>query len=309
MPLRRLPPLNALRAFEAAARHSSFKLAADELAVTPAAVSQQIRMLEAELEVTLFRREPRSVVVTAGGRRLQAELAEAFTKIHAAVEDLRTPDHETLIITCSAPLLNKWLVPILSRFADQFPDITIQIDAKFELADLSATGPNVAIRFGSPPGPGLYSEEVFDETLIPLASPELVERLKLEKPEDIRRAPLIHDDSLIERFPDAPSWSDWFEQVGINPSQANRGVHFGSYGDQAVDAAVGGVGVLLGRSLLACNDLQTGRLVSPFGPTIALNLRYYLVCAAGTEQTPAIVAFLEWARREAAATKAIQPVL
>lgn len=307
MPLRRLPPLNALRAFEAAARHSSFKLAADELAVTPAAISQQIRLLESELEVTLFRREARSVIVTSGGRRLQAELAEAFTKIHAAVEDLRAPDHESLIISCSAPLLNKWLVPILSRFADQFSDITIQIDAKFGIADLTASGPNVAIRFGRPPEPGLYSEEIFDETLLPLASPVLVERLKLENPEDIRRAPLIHDDSLTERFPSAPTWSHWFEQVGINPSQANRGVHFGSYGDQAVDAAVGGVGVLLGRSLLACNDLQAGRLVSPFGPTIALSLRYYLVCAAGSEKTPAIAAFLEWARKEADATKAIQP--
>ena len=307
MPLRRLPPLNALRAFEAAARHSSFKAAADELAVTPAAISQQIRLLEAELEVSLFRREARSVIVTSGGRRLQAELAEAFTKIHAAVEDLRAPDHESLIITCSAPLLNKWVVPILSRFADQFPDITIQIDARFGIADLTASGPNVAIRFGHPPEPDLYSEEIFDETLLPLASPELVERLKLENPEDIRRAPLIHDDSLTERFPGAPTWADWFELVGINPSQANRGVHFGSYGDQAVDAAVGGVGVLLGRSLLACNDLQAGRLVSPFGPTIALNLRYYLVCAAGSENSPAISAFLEWARKEADATKAIQP--
>ncbi|MFY0610601.1 MAG: LysR family transcriptional regulator [Hyphomicrobiaceae bacterium] len=308
MPLRRLPALNALRAFEAAARHSSFKVAADELSVTPAAISQQIRSLEAELEVALFRREPRSVVVTAEGRRLQTGLAEAFTKMHAAVEDVRTPDHETLIITCSAPLLNKWLVPILSRFADKYPDITIQIDAKFEMANMEASAPNVAIRFGNPPDPGLYSEEIFDETLVPLASPELIERLKLETPEDIRRAPLIHDDSLIERFADAPTWSDWFEQVGINPSQANRGVHFGSYGDQAVDAAIGGVGVLLGRSLLACNDLQAGRLVSPFGPNIRLNLRYYLVCAASTEGTPAVAAFLEWARQEAAATKAIQPV-
>lgn len=134
MPLRRLPPLTALRAFESAARHSSFEAAADELTVTPAAISQPIRLLEAELEVTLIRREPRSVVVTAEGQHLQTGLAEAFTRMHSAVEGIRTPDHEALKITCSAPLLNKWLVPILSRFVDRHPDITIEIDAKIDLA-------------------------------------------------------------------------------------------------------------------------------------------------------------------------------
>ena len=143
---------------------------------------------------------------------------------------------------------------------------------------------------------------------MPMVSPELAERLSLKDPQDIRRAPLIHDDSLMTWFQRIPSWADWFSRVGIDPSESNRGTRFSSYGDQAIDAAVGGAGVLLGRVGLAENDLAAGRLVCPFGPSIDLDLNYYAVCEAGAEETPTIAAFLNWIRQEAGTSEDTRPM-
>ena len=299
MPLRRLPPLNSLRAFEAAARHASFKSAADELAVTPAAVSQQIRSLEDDLGVPLFNRGARSVALTREGRRLQGGLTEAFMKMRVVVEAVRAPEAETLSITCSGPVATKFLAPRLSRFHDIHPDIAVQIDASFDVEPLGAAGPHIALRFGNQPARNLHSVKLASEQLIPMVSPDLAERLSLKEPQDIRRAPLIHDESLMKWFQNIPSWADWFAGVGIDPFEANRGTRFSSYGDQAIDAAVGGSGVLLGRVGLATDDLLAGRLVCPFGPGIDLDLGYYVVCEAGTEETPAIAAFMGWIQQEA----------
>lgn len=307
MPLRRLPPLNALRAFEAAARHASFKSAADELAVTPAAVSQQIRALEDDLRVPLFNRGARSVALTRDGRRLQSGLTEAFMKMRVAVEAVRAPESEVLSITCSGPLATKCLAPRLSRFHDVHPDISVQIDASFDLEPLTATGPHIALRFGNPPDRNLHAVWLATEMLVPMVSPELAERLALNTPEDIQRAPLIHDESLTTWFQNIPSWADWFASVGLDPAGANRGTRFSSYGDQAIDAAVGGSGVLLGQVGLAANDLQAGRLICPFGPSIELDLNYYAVCEAGAEGTPAIAGFLDWIKQEAERSNSIRP--
>ncbi|MEM8688495.1 MAG: LysR substrate-binding domain-containing protein [Pseudomonadota bacterium] len=303
MPLRRLPPLNSLRAFEAAARHASFKSAADELAVTPAAVSQQIRALEDDLRVSLFNRGARSVALTREGRRLQSGLTEAFMKMRVAVEGVRAPESEALSITCSGPLATKCLAPRLSRFHDVHPDIAVLIDASFDIESLSAAGPHIALRFGNQPDRNLHAVWLNSERLVPMVSPELAERLALRAPEDIQRAPLIHDESLSTWFQNIPSWADWFASVGLDPAGANRGTRFSSYGDQAIDAAVGGSGVLLGRVGLAATDIQVGRLVCPFGPSIALDLNYYAVCEAGAEETPAIAAFIDWIKQEAESTE------
>ncbi len=307
MPLRRLPPLNALRAFEAAARHASFKLAADELAVTPAAVSQQVRALEDDLGVSLFDRGARSVALTKDGRRLQAGLTDAFMKMRVVVEAVRAPESDALSITCSGPVATKCLAPRLSRFHDIHPDISIQIDASFDLEDLGVPGPHIALRFGNPPDRKLHSVQLTTEVLMPMVSPELAERLDLNVSQDILRAPLIHDESLMKWFQSAPTWSDWFSRAGLDPAQANRGTRFSSYGDQAIDAAVGGAGVLLGRVGLAANDLMSGRLICPFGPVLELDLAYYAVCEAGTEKEPAIAAFLNWIKQEAQRNKTGRP--
>lgn len=307
MPLRRLPPLNSLRAFEAAARHASFKSAADELAVTPAAVSQQVRALEDDLRVPLFNRGARSVALTREGRRLQSGLTEAFMKMRVVVEAVRAPDSETLSITCSGPVATKFLAPRLSRFHDVYPDISVQIDASFHIESLSATGPHIALRFGNQPDRALHSIRLASEVLMPMVNPELAERLALRAPKDILRAPLIHDDSLMTWFQSIPSWADWFARVGLDPAGANRGTRFSSYGDQAIDAAVGGVGVLLGRVGLAANDLAAGRLICPFGPSIDLDLNYYAACEAGAEATPAIAAFLDWIKLEAERSETERP--
>ena len=309
MPLRRLPPLNSLRAFEAAARHASFKTAADELAVTPAAVSQQIRSLEDDLGVPLFSRGARSVALTREGRRLQGGLTEAFMKMRVVVDAVRAPDAETLSITCSGPVATKFLAPRLSRFHDSHPDTAVQIDASFDVEPLGEAGPHIALRFGNQPDRNLHSVKLASEQLIPMVSPELAERLSLTTPNDIKRAPLIHDESLMKRYQNIPSWADWFAGVGIDPFEANRGTRFSSYGDQAIDAAVGGAGVLLGRVGLAANDLLAGRLICPFGPSIDLDLSYYVVCEAGTEDTPAIAAFMDWIKQEARRGEAARPAV
>ncbi|MEO1773404.1 MAG: transcriptional regulator GcvA [Pseudomonadota bacterium] len=297
----RLPPLAALRAFEAAARLSSFKAAAEELSVTPAAVSQQVRALEADLELTLFQRGARSVALTAEGERLHRGVSEAFRQLYDAVDEVRPTTAHTLRISCSPSVATKWLVPRLHDFTARFPEARIRVTTTFDLEPFGNAGPDVAIRFGTEPSSDLYVEKLCSEALIPLASPALVQRLGLQRPEDLRRAPLIHDDSLMMRFSGAPGWREWFRAVGLDPREAERGTHYTEFADQAIDAAAAGAGVVLARRFLALADIEAGRLVSPFGPILPLELDYFVVCAPGTERQPLIAAFLEWAGSEGAA--------
>ncbi len=299
MPLRRLPPLAALRAFEAAARLSSFKEAADELAVTPAAISQQVRALEADLQVGLFTRGSRSVTLTEAGRQLQQGVTDGFRRLRDAVDQVCPVSKGVLKVGCSPPVATKWLVPRLHRFTERHADVTVRVESSFELSGFGPGEPDVAIRLTGDPGSRLYAERLFNESVRPLASPELVERLDLREPADIRRAPLIHDDSLAD-FAGTPSWPDWFCKVGLSALEAERGAHFARYADQAIDAAANGTGVVLARRFLAAHDVAAGRLTSPFGPSLPVRLSYYTVCRCGDEEKPLVSAFLSWAREEAA---------
>ncbi len=298
MPHRRLPPLSSLRAFEAAARRGSFKHAAEELGVTPAAVSQQVRGLEEDLGLSLFTRGARSVTLTVPGNTLRSGLVEAFVKIHEAVEQARALSDPGLVVTSSGPVAAKWLVPRLNTFSAQYPEVAVHLQASFDMISLGGGGSDVAIRFGRKPDNDVYHERLWDEMVLPLASPDLVERLDLKSPADIQRAPLIHDESLTSLFPGAPDWSQWFEAAGLTGLNSQRGMRFTNYADQAIDAAISGSGVLLGRVGLAGGDLQAGRLVCPFGPIYPTDYSYYFVCPKGAETTSCVEKFLIWIRNQ-----------
>ncbi len=296
---RRMPALGALRAFEAAARLSSFKAAAAELSVTPGAVSQQVRRLEEDLGTKLFLRATRSVTLTEAGRQLQPKLTAAFLQIRDAVDSVAETAIEPLQVSASAPLISKWLLPRLHRFSERTPDLNVSIQSSDALR--APEGQEVFIRFNEWEGPDVYAEKLCDEYLLPLASPDLIARLDLRKPADLARAPLLHHTATRPAGP-TPGWADWFRIVGLDPAGATRGMQFDpSSAGHAIDAAVNGAGVVLGRRFLAHGDVLEGRIVSPFGPAIRMNVAYYVVCRPGAETVPDVAAFIDWVRAEVAA--------
>ena len=298
MPFRRLPALTALRAFEAAARHCSFKVAAAELAVTPGAVSQQIRALEEDLGVKLFTRAVRAVALTEEGRRLQPVLTEAFMQIRDALDALRPKPLTPLRVEASGPVITKWLLPRLHRFVERYPELGVTVGSSEDLRPCERD--EVFIRFNETPGNGVFAVTLCTEFVLPLASPELVARLDLRQTGDIMRAPLLHDTSN-EFFPNDPDWKRWFKLAGLDPAGAQRGTRFDPRAaDHAIDAAVNGAGVVLGRRFLARKDMLEGRLVSPFGPMIPMHARYFVVCQEGQQSRPDIAAFINWMREETA---------
>lgn len=299
MPIRRLPPLQSLRAFEAAARRGSFKAAAEELAVTPGAISQRIRGLEEELGVKLFDRAVRSVTMSEAGRALHPPLSDAFRKIQDAIDAVR-PEQAKLKVAAFDPVIRKWLLPRFHRFAERYPDLTVAIEGGHEFRELEPG--EIFVRFSDQPG----AEDVFHQTLcaeyvLPLAAPSLVERLALRTPADIKRAPLLHYETDQDETP-APGWPAWFSRVGLDPAQARRGMRFDwRSADHAIEAAINGAGVVLGRWFLAREDLNAGRLVAPFGPAIAMEASYRVVCRRGEETRSSTAAFINWAIEETAA--------
>lgn len=301
MPFRRLPALASLRAFEAAARLSSFKAAATELSVTPGAISQQVRALEDDLGVKLFTRAVRSVSLTEAGRSLQPALTTAFLQIRDAVDQVRPEVQQPLKVDSSGPIIRKWLLPRLHRFSQHHPDLGVTIQALAGLTKFGKDGPDITIRYTKTPGPGLYAQKLCEEYVLPLASPDLIARLDLHAPSDLMRAPLLHDASH-EVFGPMPDWPAWFARVGLDPAGARRGMRFDPFAaDHAIEAAVNGAGVVLGRHFLARTDMLEGRLVSPFGPILQMHVSYFVVCQEGEETRPNIKAFIDWALEEASA--------
>lgn len=286
----RLPPLTALRAFDAAARHMSFAKAAEELNVTPAALSFQIKSLEEHLGRPLFRRLNRAVELTEEGRTLAPGARDGFEALTAAWRATRRlQDNATLTVTAGPALTAKWLAPRLYEFARAHPDIDLRISTTLNLLDLSRDGIDVAIRFGQGVDEGLYSVSARKEWMIPVMTPELAE--KFPTPESLREAPLIFDESIS--FLDPPvDWPTWFRAMGID-FRPQRGAHF-SNADHAIDAAVAGVGVVLGRRPMIIKDVLEGRLVMPFKVAIETDARFRFVCIAGTETQPKIAAFRDW---------------
>ncbi len=286
----RLPPLTALRAFDAAARHMSFARAAEELNVTPAALSFQIKSLEEHLGAPLFRRLNRAVELTEAGRTLAPGAADAFQSLSAAWNAAKRLQNNTnLTVTAGPGLTAKWLAPRLYEFARAHPEIDLRFSATLRMLDFVRDEVDVAIRFGQGTDEGFWSQPIRREWVTPVMTPELAELYTT--PESLLQAPLIFDESINFLKPSC-DWPVWFRTQGIDHTPTH-GAHF-SQADHAVDAALAGAGVALGRRGMVNTDLHAGRLVAPFKTAVEVPASFRFVCAQGTENRPQIKAFREW---------------
>ena len=296
-----LPPLTALRAFDAAARHMSFAKAAEELNVTPAALSFQIKSLEEHLGRPLFHRLNRAVELTEAGRALAPGAAEGFRTLTAAWGAARRlQDTTTLTVTAGPAFTAKWLAPRLYEFARAHPEIELRFSASLKMMDFDRDEVDVAIRFGYGPDTGIYSLPLSNEWLTPVMTPEMA--AEFPTPESLRDAPLIFDESIA--FLDPPcDWATWFRVAGVDHTPV-QGAHF-SQADHAVDAALAGVGVVLGRRSLVIKDVYEGRLAAPFALAISTRAHFRFLCQQGSENRPQIRAFREWILSEIAKTTSV----
>lgn len=294
----RLPPLTALRAFEAAARHMSFAQAAGELNVTPAALSFQIKSLEEHLGQPLFRRLNRAVELTEAGRALLPGATEGFaTLTNAWRAARRITDTTTLTVTAGPAFTAKWLAPRMFVFAQAHPEIDLRFSAALRIMDFDRDEIDVALRFGYGPDEGVFSRPIMNEWFTPMMTPEMAAELK--KPEDLHQANLIHQDDARFLNP-ACDWPAWFKAMGLAPPDTH-GSRL-SQSDHAIDAALSGAGVVLGRVTLAQKALREERLVAPFKVALNTKAHFRFICPEGLETRPQIAAFLEWILSETGET-------
>ena len=296
-----LPPLNALRAFEAAARHLSLTKAAVELGVTPGALSHQIRGLEDFLGLELFHRRPRAIALTDAGRQLHPGLQAGFGQIRQALAGIGAVGNDRILVVSTPPgFTAKWLAPRLYRFLSAHPNIDTRISSTLTNADFKTDGVDVAIRHMRATqidDPELLIEKLTDQFYVPICSPAFLKKAGgLARPLDLKKAPLIHDDSLAGREETA-SWADWLALAGVQGIDISRGLRF-NIADHAIQAAIEGAGILLAQGLLAHDDLRNGRLVAPFDLTLPSRRAVYFVCPKGRERRPNVKAFREWVKQE-----------
>ncbi len=296
--IRKLYPLNSLRAFESSARHLSFVKAAEELHVTPAAVSHLVKKLEEYLGMQLFRRLPRGLLLADAAQLLQSELREVFQRLDKAMELVQESESRGPLTISVAPMFAvKWLVPRLQRFDDLHPEIDVRISSSLEMIDFQRDGFDVAVRLGHGQYPGLEAVELFGESVTPMCSPRLSEGSHtLTHPEDLQQHVLLHDDSLAFDAA-APNWHVWLKAAGISQVDASRGPRF-SQPDHAIQAAIDGAGVVLGWKQLAAQDIAAGRLVLPFERSLPIGSAFYLVYPKAHATRRKVEAFRNWVLSE-----------
>jgi LysR family transcriptional regulator, glycine cleavage system transcriptional activator len=292
---RSLPQLNALRSFEAAARHQSFTRAADELCVTQGAVSHQVKALEAALGLKLFNRERQGLVITNAGHDYLAVVRDAFDRIALGTDRLLQRQHSGVITVSTSPdFAAKWLVCRLGRFAEAYPDIELKVSATMHHVDFACEDVDLAIRHGDGNWLGLDAVNLCTEELFPVCSPALLSsRRGIHNPEDMLQFPLLH-------LTDWRDWSKWLKAAGAS----GEGLLYGpvlNHASMLIDAAIDGHGVALARTALAAADLINGRLVQPFQTTLPLKNTYWIVCPKATSGLPKIFRFRDWLLEEAAA--------
>ncbi len=290
---RKTYPLNALRAFEASARHLGYVKAAEELHVTPAAISHQVKRLEDYLGVRLFRRLPNGLLLTDVAQRLTVELSDGFERLEAALDKVMHEETRGALTLSVAPMFAvKWLLPRLASFDALHPEIDVRLSASLDLVDLQRDGFDAAVRLGKGRYPNLSSFKLFDESVAPMCSPRLIETEALNEPADLREFVLLHDDSM--KFdPVAPTWNTWLTAAGAGAVTTARGPRF-SQPDHALQAAIDGAGVVLGWKYLARADLLAGRLVQPFGVELPLGSAFYFVCPKTLSTQKKLKSFLDW---------------
>ena len=303
--MKNLPPLNALKVFEAAARHLSFTKAADELHVTPGAVSQQIKALEDYIGGRLFRRTKRALLLTDSAQASLPILREAFDKLQEASRILTARgDSKRLTVSVAPSLAAKWLVPRLDRFHERMPEVEVWISADMEVVDFAVDDIDLAIRYGGGRYPGLETELLMEESILPVCSPRLLQGAHpLRSPHDLAFHPLLHDGSPDQDDMANTSWAMWLKAAGVGDIDAKRGAKF-NQSSLVIEAAVAGKGVALAKQTIALADLEAGRLVAPFDLTTPSNFSYYLVHPASKSRNAAVKAFKKWLHEEAAAAGA-----
>jgi LysR family transcriptional regulator, glycine cleavage system transcriptional activator len=291
--LRRLPPLNAIKAFEAAARSESFTRAAEELNVTQGAVSHQVKALEATLGVKLFNRERQRLVLTEAGREYLAVVRDALDRIAVGTERLvQRQTSGVLTVSTSPDFAAKWLVHRLGRFAEAHSDIDLRVSATMHHVDFAREEVDLAVRHGDGNWAGLDVVRLCVEQLFPVCSPKLVAgRNRITKASDVLKFPLL-------RLDDSRNWARWFDAAGVTGPVAHGPVL--NRASMLIDAAVDGQGVALARTALAARDLITGRLVRPFDVSLRMSKTYWIVCPKATSGLPKIATFRAWLLAEAA---------
>lgn len=299
MKAHRPAPLNALRAFEAAARHLSFQAAAAQLFVTPAAVSQQVKRLEAHLGIALFLRGHRAVELTAEGQALAASLAELFAQLELALARATAPHSADLRISTIESFAAKWLAPRLHRFHRDHPGLKLRIETGDGHSDLPRSGVDVAIRYGAGAYPGMRTEHLLDAPVFPVCAPSLATALSTA--DDLHRHTLLHDQSSAGRA-GVPDWATWLQAADVDHADAARGPVFASI-YLAQEAAASGHGVALGIGPLVQDDLQRSRLVQPFGLTLPNAYAFWVVRAPDARAHAGADAFCAWLRSEADAER------
>ncbi len=292
--LRRLPSLNALKAFEAAARHQSFTKAADELAVTQGAVSHQVKALENELGIRLFNRERQRLLITDAGRSYLEIVRDAFDRLAVGTNQLlQLQNSGVLTVSTSPNFAAKWLVHRLGRFVENHPEIDLRISASLQHIDFAREDIDLAVRHGDGQWPGLHTTRLCVEELFPVCSPKYLRgRGALKTPADLKGRALLH-------VTDRRDWDRWLEAAGASKVDAARGPVF-SQASMAIDAAADGQGIALARSALAAYDLLNGRLVRPFALGLNVPYAYWIVCPKSTADLPKISKFRQWLLTEAA---------
>ncbi|HKT97361.1 MAG TPA: transcriptional regulator GcvA [Paraburkholderia sp.] len=294
MDLRQLPALNALKAFEAAARHESFSRAADELFVTHGAVSHQIRALEGELGITLFARDGKRVRLTETGRRYAAQVRDALTQLALATQEIRAGDRDRrLVVSMLSSFAARWVTPRIGRFIEAHPQWDVELQSTNSLVDFARDDVDVAVRFGYGHYPGLHAELLLDEIFFPACSPDFNGGKLPEDPQELMKLPLLRSDDEL--------WRPWFDAAGMHDvPEPKRGVLYQD-SSNLLQAAMDGQGIALVRRSLAMHEITRGRLVRLFkdvdGPS---PWRYYFICTPQRMETERVQAFRDWVFDEVA---------
>ncbi|MEF2074050.1 LysR substrate-binding domain-containing protein [Consotaella aegiceratis] len=287
----RLPPLNLFRTFDAAARHASFRLAADELCVTPSAVSQQIRQLEEFLDTRLFRRLTRRVELTREGSQLAATVQEVMAMLSSSCERLYDPGVPSVLCINAVPALAlRWLVSRLKRFMEENQHIKVSLLASSDPLDFERQDVDIGVRWGSGNFPGMRAERLAGDTVFPVASADYLERVR--EPLDLLKVPLLQAQSAVP-------WATWFEAMDTGPGLASAEVVYFNEVGLMLEAAACGQGIALASSLLVENDLRSGKLIRLFDTAARAEEGFYILSSEALGEKPPIARLREWLQREA----------
>jgi LysR family glycine cleavage system transcriptional activator len=309
----RLPPLNALRAFEAAARHLSFKKAAEELFVTPTAISHQIKLLEEFLGLPLFLRLTRALELTPQGQAMLPKVREGLECFAAAVERTRLQSSQGRLVIIAPPsFAARWLVPRLQRFTASAPEVKLHVLSSlnaidsdppgaalaFDNLDLREEDSQVVVRYGTGTYSGCSTDHIFEPDYTAVCSPRLLKSIRpLRHVSDVKFHVLLHDDTIANER-ERPSWEEWLRVAGVKDVDCNDGPHFSDSG-LALVAAIDGLGIALASKPLVAKEIAEGRLVAPFAISVGQHYSYYLVIPEVISTRPVVMAFRQWLLNEA----------